>query len=278
MADYPAMPLFTDAYLADTTHLTDAEHGLYLRLLMIMWRSPGCRIPNEPQWIARRLNKTMEEYDLLVRPIVDEFLISSGNWLTQKRLSKEYDFVRGYSKKQSDRAKSRWNKEKSACQTDERHQSGIPSGNAPTPTPTPTEVSNDTSYIRPYKRDAATEEAVTKAWNILADELQLAKVQRLTEARASKLGGRLKEIGGLEGWYVCLDKVRQSKFLTGGSSEWRVSFDWLLSPQNITKVMEGNYDDRKRQGTSGTRSRQQQIADDIADERARILAGTDDPD
>lgn len=44
MADYAALPLFTDAYMADCSHLSDAEHGRYLLLLMLMWRSPGCRV------------------------------------------------------------------------------------------------------------------------------------------------------------------------------------------------------------------------------------------
>ena len=29
MARFPSLPLFVDAYLADTGHLTDAEHGRY---------------------------------------------------------------------------------------------------------------------------------------------------------------------------------------------------------------------------------------------------------
>ena len=53
VAEFPALPLWTDAYLADTTHLTYAESGMYLAILMHMWRCPGCRIPNDQEWLAR---------------------------------------------------------------------------------------------------------------------------------------------------------------------------------------------------------------------------------
>lgn len=54
MAEYPALPLWTDAYEADCSHLSDAEDGCYLRLIIEMWRSRHCRIPvrNVPAEVA----------------------------------------------------------------------------------------------------------------------------------------------------------------------------------------------------------------------------------
>jgi len=53
MADYPAMPLFTDAYLGDTTHLSTWEHGAYLLMLMTAWRSADCGLPNDDKQLGR---------------------------------------------------------------------------------------------------------------------------------------------------------------------------------------------------------------------------------
>jgi uncharacterized protein YdaU (DUF1376 family) len=126
MASFPALPLWTDAYLADTNHLTDAEHGLYLRLLMVMWRSPRCRVPNDDAWLARRLNHSETHIANALRPLIKEFFSSTGNWLYQKRLLKEWKWCTAKSKKNSDAANVRWDNEKH-----------ISERNAPTPTPTP---------------------------------------------------------------------------------------------------------------------------------------------
>ena len=141
LAEFPALPLFTDAYMADTDHLTDAEHGRYLKLLILLWRTPGQRIPNDDGWLARKFRRSVEDVQKEIRPLVDEFCQTDGNWISQKRLSREFSYLRKQSKKQSDRAKKRWDNE-------------IPSspgnatpGNAPTPTPTPsiTEEANASS-------------------------------------------------------------------------------------------------------------------------------------
>lgn len=87
------------------------------------------------------------------------------------------------------------------------------------------------------------------AWNAMAKPLKIPIIQRPTPERIKKLNLRLGEIGGIEGWMIMLEKIRKSRFLRGDSGDWRVFFDWVLNPKNLTKLMEGNYDDRPN-GTS----------------------------
>lgn len=141
MAELAFLPLATDAWVADTSHLSRVERAIYMDLLILMWRTPECRVPNDLAWVARKLNCDADESKTLAA-IVAEFCKTSGNWLTQKRLRKEFDYCLEKRKKQSDRAKSRWNKDK-----DTSHGNAAPhvSGNAPTLSPTPTLIPLDKS-------------------------------------------------------------------------------------------------------------------------------------
>lgn len=53
MAEYPALPLFTDAFISDTTHLSAAQTGGYLMLLIVAWRTPDCALPDDDALLAR---------------------------------------------------------------------------------------------------------------------------------------------------------------------------------------------------------------------------------
>jgi uncharacterized protein YdaU (DUF1376 family) len=134
MAELPFFPLATDAYLADCAHLSDAEHGRYLLLLMALWRAPNQRLPNDDEWLARRFARSAERIASEIRPLIKEFCKCTGNWITQKRLSKEFDYVMSSRKKQSARAKSGWNKRKDESHGNAERQD---SGNAPYSHPTP---------------------------------------------------------------------------------------------------------------------------------------------
>lgn len=172
MAEFPALPIFTDALIADTGHLSDEEFGAYMRLLMLVWRSPGCRIPNDDDWIKRRLCRDEVEYRRVSRPILHEFFESSGNWWTQKRLKKEFEYLREQSQKQSARAKSRWNKDSDSC------RGNAASGNAPTPTPTPTK--NITHNTTQAARGASVDNSVC----VLKNEGVKGGIEQLLHDRA----------------------------------------------------------------------------------------------
>lgn len=107
MAEFPALPLWTDAYLADTAHLTNEEHGVYLRLLMFAWRTPGCSLPDDDKRLAIMVGVTPKKWQTL-RPVMESFwTIENGTW-TQKRLTAERDFVEGRSRAGRAGAAGRW--------------------------------------------------------------------------------------------------------------------------------------------------------------------------
>ena len=93
MAEFPALPLWTDAYLGDTTHLTTIEHGAYLLLLMTAWRTRDCRLPDDDRLLARYARLDARQWKR-IRPIIEQFFrIESGFW-TQGRLDDEAQAVR----------------------------------------------------------------------------------------------------------------------------------------------------------------------------------------
>lgn len=135
MAEFPALPLFTDALIADTQHLTEEEFGAYLRLLIKCWRTPGCRMPVEDAWHMRMHSIDSIKFNRLFKPLLVEFFTKDrqGNYYFQKRLTKEFLYVQKVREKNTVSAKARWNKEKEPC-----------ARNAPHPTPPTVSVSKDT--------------------------------------------------------------------------------------------------------------------------------------
>lgn len=132
----PAIPLFGDAYLADTRHLSLEEHGAYLQLLMIAWRSPNCALPDDDARLARMLGVTGKKWATL-RPSVMAFWTLTVDGWEQKRLSKERRFVAKKSEHNRDAANARWN-DKPLKTHEAVDANAVPNGcgnDAPPPTP-----------------------------------------------------------------------------------------------------------------------------------------------
>jgi hypothetical protein len=138
----------------------------------------------------------------------------------------------------------------------------------PIPPKEKTLTTKHTSCARGDEEGDPITEAVD-AWNALAHDFGLSKVQRLTDERKAKLRARLRDCGGLTGWDTAMGKIRGSPFLTGGNGKgWRADFDFILQAKSFTKLMEGGYDERtprKQTGSGGLAA-----AYEAFDERAGI--------
>lgn len=88
MSQAPSMPMYWDAYLADTTHLTTEEHGAYLLLLGAMWRRNGS-VPDDDKDNARILGLTKGRW-IKVKSRLSEFLIIENGDISQKKLQKTW--------------------------------------------------------------------------------------------------------------------------------------------------------------------------------------------
>jgi uncharacterized protein YdaU (DUF1376 family) len=114
MAQFPGLTIWTDAWVADTFHLTHEEIGIYIRLLVLMWRTPGCQVPNDDLWLAKHMRMPPQEVAEKLRPIIVELCQSDANCVYQKRLKREFVLRFELGARQSARAKSRWRKKKDA--------------------------------------------------------------------------------------------------------------------------------------------------------------------
>ncbi len=241
MAEFPALPLWTDAYIADTTHLSDAEHGRYLLMLMHLWRTPNKKFPNDDAWLARKFGRTEAEIRELFRPLLSEFFKSTGNWLYQARINREFSRVQAMSQRASARRSARHNAMKenanysdSACSTAPVEQ--------PEPEPEP-ERKNISIPSESHSSDDETSLAV-EAYNDVARRKGLAICKKVTPDRRRKLKLRLKECGGICEWNKALELMVLSKWLMGENRRgWRVSIDFLLRPGRVARIVECTYAD-----------------------------------
>lgn len=82
-------------------------------------------------------------------------------------------------------------------------------------------------------------------WNSLAADLGLATIDEIKpgSTREKSALARIRE--GVD-WPIIFTKIRGSPFLRGETSDFRVSFDWIVNPTNLLKVIEGNYNNEVR--------------------------------
>lgn len=92
------------------------------------------------------------------------------------------------------------------------------------------------------QKPALPDEAVI--WNETCTNLP--KVLHVGPSRLKSLQSRRKESFWRENFAAACAKVSDSDFCAGNSATtWVATFDWMLRPDTVPKVMEGKYDNRK---------------------------------
>jgi hypothetical protein len=87
-------------------------------------------------------------------------------------------------------------------------------------------------------------EAVTD-WNLLADRLNLPKVERLSPGRRKKWLANFGN-GSADRWGRVLVAVGLSGFCQGENDRgWKADFDFVVTASKIDKLLEGSYDGQK---------------------------------
>jgi uncharacterized protein YdaU (DUF1376 family) len=100
------MPLYIGDYLADTGHLTAAEHGAYLLLLMQQWRRGW--LPDDDMQLSRMVRMRVEHWRRIAGNVRAFFAAGEmPGTLQQKRLHAEREKALSISQKRADAARAK---------------------------------------------------------------------------------------------------------------------------------------------------------------------------
>lgn len=101
------------------------------------------------------------------------------------------------------------------------------------------------------KETRAEIEKIIEEWNKL-EEVGVTPIRDIkpSSKRYQLLKGRIREYG-IDGVLNAIQNIRSSDFLRGENNRsWAITFDWFVKPNNFLKVLEGNYNKEKRNGTN----------------------------
>lgn len=245
MAEFPILPLFTDAYLADTRHLSAAQHGAYLMLIMTAWRSPDCSIPNDDRLLAKYACMDFRTWNKNKGTILSFWRLTECKLkFVQARLLDERKYVEHKRSKNVDagRVSALKRKERGSTNVITKPQHKL---NQPTPTLTLTEEKDNTNVLSKKK--------------ISIEDLTISHIERwLSEKRTIGKYLTIDEHGQLEYFkdYCRSKNKKYSDYLAA----FRNSFNW----ENAIK---------KGNGKNGKYTNDDALREAIAERRANHASG-----
>jgi len=108
----PYFRLYPTNYEAKTAHLSLIEDGAYNRLLRLCWMTPGCSLPDDEDWIMRRMRVRDDAEREAVRSVLAEYFERADERLLNSRLMQEHQHARERHQIASKNSVKRWSKNK----------------------------------------------------------------------------------------------------------------------------------------------------------------------
>lgn len=157
------LPLYTGDYLRDTQHLSCAEHGIYIKLLIHCWDQRGPAPLDERRLCGIVNARSGDEIEAMRRVLAEFFVRMDDGWYNE-RMMKEITRADAISGKRSEAGRAGANERMRKLREHQAIAKQVPSkcsASDATPTPTPT----TTTTTRKAKTTTASDDAISAAFD-----------------------------------------------------------------------------------------------------------------
>lgn len=253
------MPLWTDAYIADTTHLDLDHHGAYFLLLMKAWREAGDQppsLPDDDMFLRNSLSITQKKWASLKPYIMAFWELEDGRW-TQKKLTQAWKTDQDFRVRQAEngtkggRPPSQKSEDIGSLRAEditEKNQQKQRNEESPAvavATTSDTNVSSlhtnagEQAQVRALDKETISE--IRTHWNAMADRTGLNQLMIVSPDRLKFIIRRLKDVDGDVGAVLtAIRNVENNPHWTGKTKGgFRATFDWVMGdPKRFIQALE----------------------------------------
>jgi uncharacterized protein YdaU (DUF1376 family) len=228
------VPWYHGDFLRSTAGWTLTERAAYWMLLCAQWELG--QLPREMPRLASIAGISVEEITAAWKFVGPKFTETDAGLINPRMDERRREYM-AYREKQSESGKkgmnARWHKGEADKPTEEQLA---------------------------YEGKEFHDQVIAAYHEILP---KLPPVRSWPKSRASNLNARIRDrladgkpADTVEYWRGFFTNVRACDFLCGRSENgWRASLPWMIeSEENFTKVIEGQYDSRKKSGSGELRS------------------------
>lgn len=220
MAKDPAVLFYTSDFLSGTSFFSMEQKGQYITLLCEQHQLG--HIPNQ------HMLDVCGSYD---SPVIKKFIKDDkGDWYNERMEEEKikrsnYCESRRKARQAGIEKQKKLKKQHTSQHTSQRMDNGNENIN--------NNINNKKGILCPYDK------ILQLYHDILPD---LPKTIKLTDTLKKTLKARWKDFPDIEWWENHFKSILDMPFLLGNNgSGWTASFQWLIGPKNMDKVLSGNY-------------------------------------